>query len=115
MRVSPSEDGKPSRRVWNVRYFRDSDGGRQRVKIGYYPALTGERASQKAITLAADIIDGKDPASAKMTSRSAMTVAELGAIYVDKHAKPHKRTWTEDERLLKVEVYPAIGRMKASA
>jgi hypothetical protein len=44
-----------------------------------------------------------------------MTVAELGALYVDKHAKPNKRSWAEDERLLKVEVYPAIGRMKAQA
>ena len=115
LRVSPNDNNKPPRRIWNVRYFRDSDGGRQRVKIGAYPALSVEKARQKALTLAVAVIDGKDPASAKKTSREAMTVAELGALYITKHAKPNKKTWAEDERLLKVEVYPAIGRMKASA
>ena len=47
------------------------------------------------------MIDGKDPASAKRASRDAMTVEELGALYIAKHAKPNKRTWAEDERLLK--------------
>ena len=94
LRVSPNDDDKPPRRIWNVRYFRDSDGGRQRVKVGAYPALSVEKARQKALTLAVAVIDGKDPASAKKAGREAMTVAELGALYIAKHAKPHKKTWT---------------------
>ena len=115
LRVSPADDSKSPRRTWNVRYFRDSDGGRQRVKIGAYPALSVEKAREKALKLAVAVIDGNDPAAAKKTRSEAITVAELGALYVDKHARPNKRTWAEDERLLKVEVYPAIGRMKATA
>ena len=100
LRVSPSDGDKPPRRIWNCRYFRDSDGGRQRVKIGAYPALSVEKAREKALKLAVAVIDGKDPASAKKAGREAMTVAELGALYIEKHAKPNKRTWAEDERLL---------------
>ena len=44
-----------------------------------------------------------------------MTVEDLGKLYVEKYAQRNKRTWKEDERLLKVEVYPAIGRMKSIA
>ena len=115
IRVSPSEGEKPPRRIWNVRYFREGDGGRQRVKIGAYPALTLEKAREKALKLAVAVIDGDDPASAKRANREAMTVAELGALYLAKYARPNKRSWKEDERILKVEVYPKLGRMKAAA
>lgn len=108
LRVSPS--GVKS---WTVVYSRESDGSKQRVTIGKFPAITLEKARAKALAALSAVAEGKDPAGDKRTRREAMTVRELGALYVDKHAKRNKKTWTEDLRLLKVEVYPEIGDMKA--
>ena len=42
------------------------------------------------------------------------SVRELGALYVDKHAKRFKRTWRQDELMLVADVYPFIGEHKAN-
>ena len=84
LRVSPSKDDKPPRRIWNVRYFRDSDAARQRVKIGAYPALSVEKARQAALKHAVAVIEGKDPASAKKagskTSTPCCAASTSGAV-----------------------------------
>lgn len=110
LRVSPT--GVKS---WTVVYTRESDGSKQRVTLGKFPAIDLEKARGKALKVLGAIVDGKDPASDKRARREAMTVEELGKLYVEKYAKRNKKTWAEDERLLKVEVYPEIGDMKALA
>jgi integrase len=110
LRVSPQ-----GAKTWNVVYTRESDGTKQRVKLGRFPAMTLEKARTAALKMVTAVAEGDDPATKKRASRDAMTVEELGSLYIDKYAKRNKKTWAEDERLLKVEVYPAIGRMKAHA
>lgn len=110
LRVSPS--GVKS---WTVVYSRDSDSTKRRVTVGKFPAVTLEKARAKALAAVTAVSDGKDPAGDKRARRDAMTVADLGALYVEKYAKRNKRTWPEDERLLKRNVYPEIGRMRAVA
>jgi integrase len=108
LRVSPT--GVKS---WSVVYTRESDGSRQRVTIGQFPAVGLEKARAKALATLTDISNGGDPASKKKIRREAMTVRELGAAFIEQYAKREKRTWAEDQRILDVEVYPAIGNMKA--
>lgn len=110
LRVSPS-----GVRTWSLVYTRESDGMRQRVKLGRFPDMPLEKARQAALKGMTAIVDGADPAGDKRTMRKAMTVAELGEIFVEEYAKPNKRTWAEDERILKKEVNPEIGRLKAAA
>lgn len=110
LRVSPN-----GTRTWNVVYMRESDGTKQRVKLGRYPAMTLEKARTAALKMVTAVSEGGDPSADKRAQRDAMTVKELGGLYIDKYAKRNKKTWAEDERLLKVEVYREIGRMKASA
>jgi len=110
LRVSPS--GVKS---WTVVYTRASDGGRCRLTLGKYPVIALEKARALALKAMVDVTDGNDPAGDKRTRRDAMTVADLGALYLDKWAKRHKRTWAEDERVLEREVYPRIGALKANA
>jgi integrase len=45
--------------------------------------------------------------------REAETVAELAEAYLDKWARPRKRSADEDERILRKDVLPAWGRRKA--
>ncbi|PIO46758.1 tyrosine-type recombinase/integrase [Phyllobacterium zundukense] len=110
LRVSPT--GVKS---WTVVYHRESDGAKRRVTIGKFPAIDLAKARAKALGAVTAVSDGEDPAGKKRARRDSMTVRELGALYVEKYAKRNKRTWAEDERLLKVEVYPEIGDMKALA
>jgi hypothetical protein len=39
-----------------------------------------------------------------------MTVRQLADDYLEKYAKPRKRSWQEDERILERDVLPAWGR-----
>jgi len=110
LRVSPT-----GTKTWNLIYTRESDESRQRVKLGRYPAVGLEAARKKALKAMTAAADGEDPAEAKSARRTALTVEELGALYIKIYAKPNKKTWQEDERILKAEVYPEIGRMKGVA
>ena len=110
LRVAPS-----GTKTWNLFYTRESDGVKQRVKMGRYPAIDLEAARGKALKAMSTVADGEDPAESKRARKAALTVQELGALYMEKHARRWKKTWAEDERMLRVEVYPSIGRMKAEA
>jgi integrase len=109
-RVSPS-----GAKTWQAVYDRESDGRRQRIKLGRFPAMPLEKARTAALKVVTAVSEGEDPSEAKRARKAAMTVEDLGALYIEKYAKRQKKTWAEDERLLRVEIYPAIGRMKAVA
>ena len=63
---------------------------------------------------------GADPVAVKdmarlqqLESKKAHTVAELAKEYMEKHAKPNKKTWKRDEFCLNNDVLPTIGKAKA--
>jgi integrase len=45
--------------------------------------------------------DGIDPATEKQHERQGETVADLVRDYIEKYAKPRKRSWREDDRILR--------------
>lgn len=104
-----SETGVKS---WTVVYTQESDSTKRRVTIGKFPSVSLDSARQKALATVTAVGEGKDPSSAKRARREAMTVADLGALYIEKYARRTKKTWAQDERILKADVYPAIGKMK---
>ncbi|MCE7028919.1 tyrosine-type recombinase/integrase [Jiella avicenniae] len=110
LRVSPT-----GVKAWTVVYNREADGEKRRVTLGKFPALSLEKARRKALDAVAAVSDGLDPAGDKRARREAMTVADLAALYVERYAKRNKKSWAEDERVLRVDVLPIIGRMKAVA
>lgn len=110
LRVSPN-----GTKTWTVVYTRESDGVKQRVKLGRFPSMTLEKARTAALKMVTAVSEGEDPSEEKRARKAAMTVEALGEMYVEKYAKRRKKTWVEDQRLLKVEIYPEIGRMKAVA
>lgn len=108
LRVSPS-----GVKAWSVRYSRESDGSKQRITLGRFPAIPLEKARQHARKLVMAVAEGDDPSSDRKARKTAMTVADLGSLFIDKYAKRYKKTWAEDERILNADVYPELGRMKA--
>jgi integrase len=89
------------------------------MTFGTYPklSLTNARARQaKAREMLEE--EGKDPGAllvkSKRTNREAPTVNELADEYIEKWAKPRKRSWKSDDWMLKSNVLPFIGRKKAA-
>lgn len=102
-------------KTWNAVYVRSSDSSKQRVTLGRYPAVDLEAARGKALKAMSAVAEGEDPSGKRRAERASMTVQQLGELYIEKYAKRRKKTWGEDERLLKRDVYPEIGKMKMLA
>jgi integrase len=49
---------------------------------------------------------GADPAATKRQARTAQTIADLATDYIEIYAKKRKRSWKEDDRILRAEVLP---------
>lgn len=94
------------------------DGKRHSMSLGSYPDISLQAAKKKYNT-AWDLYQaGKDPADVERLEqeerRRTPTVADLIDEYLEKWAKPHKKSWQEDERALKKDVLPAWGRRKVT-
>jgi integrase len=92
------------RKTFVVRYR--LNGKRPRVTIGSYPAFGLADARARARTILLQVGSGEDPSRAE-------SFAELADLYLDRHAKPKKRSWRYDERQLKRDLLPAWGKRKA--
>jgi len=89
------------------------------MTIGPYPKVTLAEARTKAIQTKEEVSKGNDPGASwvekKLSDRKAPTVAGLIEEYLEKWAKPRKKTWKEDERILNKDVLPIWGRKKAQS
>jgi hypothetical protein len=65
----------------------------------------------------AQIEDGVDPGlerkNIKQADRDAISVKELAGEYIEKYAKPEKKSWRKDQEMLNRDVIPTIGTRKA--
>lgn len=103
--------GTDGGRTFGVRYrFR---GRKRRLTIGSADAWTLAEARDRArdaIRLAAK--GERDMASEKTEAREAATFSELAAAYLERWAKPRKRSWREDARIIDRYLNPAFGAVK---
>ena len=82
-----------------VYYFvKRIDGKPARVKLGNTQQLSVEGARTAAAALAGEVAAGKNPQTARQKERDQPTIGELFEYWL-KHARAHKRTWRESERL----------------
>lgn len=73
-------------------------GGRpRRLKIGRFPGVTLEQARKEVARMTGELAQGNNPANERRKARGETTVGELFTMYMEGHAKPHKRTWKEDQ------------------
>ena len=112
VRVSPA-----NRKSWIYLY---RFGRPRRMTLGVYPRVslgTARAHYGKARELLEE--KGRDPGAeqidTKRARRDAPTVEYLADEYIEKWAKPRKRSWKEDERKLKQDVCSVIGHKKAEA
>ena len=85
----------------------------RRWTLGRYPMLSLADARDRARAGLRTAAAGDDPAQAKRTQRDALTVGELAERYLVEYARPRKRSWKEDRRLLTHAVLP-IWRHQAA-
>jgi integrase len=93
------------------------EGKPRRLTLGTYPSMTLAEAHQAHGEAMKKLEQGIDPGAEAVAERAedrqAPTVAVLADEYLEKWAKPRKRSWREDERILKKDVLPEWGRRKA--
>ena len=99
-------------------YKYDVDGQDRWLTFGQYPKLKLAEALRKYAEALEKLEAGDDPAEenvqANRASRKALTVQQLAGEYIEKYAKPRKRSWQEDQRILDRDVLPRWGARKAS-
>lgn len=105
IRVSPSGN-----KAWVLLYR--LDGKLRRTTLGTYPTMSLAAARMKAAEIRLRIKAGEDPYPEATANRNAPMVAEFAQEYIERWAKPHKKTWTEDQRVLDKEFIPVIGKVK---
>lgn len=130
VRVRPS-----GRKIFQFLY--DFNGKRVRLGLGDYPTTPLPAARAKFREARNLLAEGRNPATvwaesaqieeaerareldriaeeaeAREAAGRRVTVADFVKVYVDQYAKPRKKTWAEDERLLQREVVQAIGNRK---
>jgi integrase len=110
--VQPSGD-----KAWT--YRTRSNGRLYREKLGIYPAMTLAAVQEAFGKIRNDRARGVDLAARKQVAaqqaRRNPVVSELCTEYLERHAKPRKRTWREDELMLNKDVLPAWGRLRAES
>ncbi len=77
--------------------YRRIAGRPTRMKLGRACDITVTDARREAVKLAGQIAAGLDPARERQKARAETRFGELFRFYLEGHAKPHKRTWQEDE------------------
>lgn len=97
-------------------------GGKlRRMTLGAYPQTalaTAHKAHATALEKLAQtppVDPGAEAQAGKLATRAAPTVADLSAIYMERYAKPNKRSWKKDEQILNRDVLPAWRNLKANS
>lgn len=87
--------------------------GRKRlITLGYHGVLTVEQARAIAIEKLVEVNKGEDPLTTRHKSNRAKTMKELCSTYLERHAKPHKKSWQKDESHIKRFIVPTWGAYK---
>jgi integrase len=76
-------------------------GRTRRITIGQYPDLSVAVARQRASEIRGAIARGEDPASEVQGSKAEITFRELVVTYMERHARPHKKSAWQDENTLR--------------
>jgi integrase len=84
-----------------------------RLTLGRFDVLPLVDARELARDALKSAARGHDPGLKKDRDREAPTFKQLADRYVEEYAKPRKRTWQKDQRLLEKNLIPGLGRHKA--
>lgn len=112
IRVLPSGE-----KLWYYIYTFEVRKRFMKLGAGNYPDVSLASARELFDKAKVKVKNGLDPLEEKEQAtearRNAFTVDDLIKEYINKHAKPTKKLWKDDERLLNKEVSPFWGKRKA--
>jgi integrase len=99
--------GGVGRKTWCYRFKRD--GCMRRLTLGEYPVMTLGEARIAANRRTEDLHDGRNPVAeaqreelaAAPSAADELTYDRLADRFMEEYSKPRKRTWKDDEWLLK--------------
>lgn len=100
VRVSPA-----GRKTFCLLY-RNRQRQQRRLSLGIYPAVSLAEARRAAREALAEVVMGEDPAEKKQVKRRVPTFGEVFEEYLERYAKPRKRSWREDRRMGDRDVLP---------
>lgn len=95
---------RTGRKSWVVLYR--YNGRLRRYTFATYPEMKLGEAREAADEAKKLAKKGTDPAAAKSAAREAVTFADLTTDYMNEHAKKHKRSWQQDQRMIDGELLP---------
>jgi integrase len=81
-------------------------GRKCRLTLGSYPELSLADARKRARQHRGEVERGENPAASKRSARAAQTVGEAAAVYIERWARPNKRSWEGDQWMLGKYVLP---------
>ena len=76
--------------------YRKVNGKPERITLGRYPDLSIENARGKASNVNSEIAQGINPNKEKSKIKKELTFEELFALYLERYAKAHKKSWGND-------------------
>jgi len=79
------------------------------VSLGKWPTLPIAEARARCAELSVQVRAGEDPAEEKRQQRETLTIGEMLDIYMREHSRPHKRSWRDDEGMMRRHLVPAFG------
>ena len=97
--------------------FHHWDKTRQRsvvMTLGKFPALTINTAREYAAELIVAINKGIDVIEHRRSAKEEDTFSDVFYDWLEKHAKPHKRSWREDERRYNLYMKGKLGNKSLS-
>jgi integrase len=106
LRVSPA-----GRKSFGVMYRHS--GRVRRMTLGTCPPMKLKDARRDATEKLRQAARGEDPATKKAEDRQADAFKTLAADYLERYAKIKKKTWKEDDRIIKNKLLPKIGSIRA--
>lgn len=89
---------------WTVLYRHR--GRLRRLTLGDATVISLATARTRARDALNEASEGTDPATEKQQEKKAETIEDLAREYIERHAKKHKRSWKEDDRILRANVLP---------
>jgi integrase len=101
----------PTNRKSYIVAYRTRTGRSRMMTLGSCSVLTLDKARAKAREELVKVTDGEDPMVERKADRKAGTVKELAETYMDRHAKPNKKSWPEDQRRIDAYIVPTLGSL----
>lgn len=96
-------------------FRRVRNGSPERVTLGRFPVMTIEQARLKAAEILLQIASGSNPAEIERQRKAEQTFHSLFTEYLERHSKPRKRTWYEDESNYRLYLDRPLSSKKLSA